>query len=211
MDFRDDVVERALRTGEHQGLLEDYFGPENYAELRSCSREVAARGVRGGPKVLILPGIMGSKIGIRRKLPLIDNVYWFDPFDIAAGHLTRLALGAGPSRFQALGVILLAYLRIKLKLDASGYDADFYPFDWRQSIARLGNDLRETAQGAGWQGGPGGSQHGRPRRSQRHRPGREVPPADHAGNPELRIFRAGDGAPRYLSGGAQGRGVRPIS
>ena len=92
---------------------------------------------------------MGSKIGIRRKLQLIDNVYWFDPFDIAAGHLTRLALGAGPSRFQALGVILLAYLRIKLKLDASGYDADFYPFDWRQSIARLGNDFAKRLKELG--------------------------------------------------------------
>jgi CHAT domain-containing protein len=92
---------------------------------------------------------MGSKIGIRRKLQLIDDVYWFDPLDIAAGRVTQLALGAGASRFGAVGVILLAYLRIKLKLEASGYDADFYPFDWRQSIARLGNDLAKRLKELG--------------------------------------------------------------
>jgi pimeloyl-ACP methyl ester carboxylesterase len=140
-ELRDDVVERALRTGEHQGLLEDYFGPEQYAELRQLSREVTARGVRGGPKVLILPGIMGSKIGLPHPIQLLDDVIWFDPVDIATGKLTRLALGGSASRFGAVGVILLAYLRLKLRLVASGYDAEFYPYDWRQSIAALGGGL----------------------------------------------------------------------
>ena len=56
-------LERALLTGESQGLLEDYFGPENYKHLRDLSRDAATRSVRGGPRVLILPGIMGSGCG----------------------------------------------------------------------------------------------------------------------------------------------------
>jgi pimeloyl-ACP methyl ester carboxylesterase len=140
-ELRDDAVERALRTGEHEGLLEDYFGPENYAELRQLSRDVAARGVRGGPRVLILPGIMGSKIGKRRMLGLFDDVYWFDPVDIGVGRLTELALGPSGSKFVAVGVMLIAYLKLKLRLRAAGYNADFYPYDWRLSIPELGRQL----------------------------------------------------------------------
>ena len=139
--LRDDAVERALRTGEQQGLLEDYFGSDNYAELRQLSKDVAARGRRGGPKVLILPGIMGSTIGRRGSVGLFDDVYWFDPIDIAAGRLTDLALTGTASKFSALGVILFAYLKLKLRLQAAGYDAEFYPFDWRMSIAELGKQL----------------------------------------------------------------------
>lgn len=85
-------IERALRTGEHAGLLEDYFGPEQYAELRELARDASTRAVRGGDKVLILPGIMGSKIGRRGAIGLFDDVYWFDPIDVARGRLADLAL-----------------------------------------------------------------------------------------------------------------------
>ena len=49
--------------------------------------------------------------------------------------------GPGPPRHKALGVILFSYLRIKLALKLAGYDADFHPFDWRQSIDGQGQDL----------------------------------------------------------------------
>ena len=140
-ELTNEHIEAALQTGEHAGLLEDYFGPQEYAELRQLSREAAARTVRGGPKVLILPGIMGSKIGRRRRIGLFDDVYWFDPIDIAAGRLTQLALPGAGTRFEALGVMLIAYLKLKLRLQIGGYDAEFHAYDWRQSIAELGTDL----------------------------------------------------------------------
>ena len=114
-ELRDDAVEMALQTGEYDGLLQDYFGPAEYEELRQLARESAARATRGGPKVLILPGIMGSKIGIPNRIGFFDDVYWIDPVDIAAGRLRDLAL---PSRrkFEAVGVVLLAYLKLKLRL-----------------------------------------------------------------------------------------------
>ena len=74
-ELQNDAVEQALQTGEHAGLLEDYFGSDGYAELRQLSREAASRSVRGGPRVIILPGIMGSEIGTRRALPPFNDVY----------------------------------------------------------------------------------------------------------------------------------------
>jgi hypothetical protein len=112
--------ESALRTGEYQGLLEDYFGADNYAELRQLSREAAARGVRGGPKVFILPGIMGSTIGTPRFIGLFHDLYWFDPVDIAAGRLSQLALSGAANRFVAVGVMLITYLRLRLATQYHG-------------------------------------------------------------------------------------------
>src|SRR5690349_468263 len=63
VELPDTTVEEALRTGENQALLEDLFGTAGYAELRGLAREAAARSVRGGERVLIVPGIMGSKLG----------------------------------------------------------------------------------------------------------------------------------------------------
>jgi pimeloyl-ACP methyl ester carboxylesterase len=141
-EMRDDVVETSLQTGEYDGLLQDYFGPGEYEELRQLARDAAARSTRGGPRVLILPGIMGSKIGIPNRLGFFDDVYWIDPIDIVAGRLRDLALPS-KKKFQAVGVVLLAYLKLKLRLKRAGYDADFHPFDWRQDIAELGRQLAD--------------------------------------------------------------------
>jgi CHAT domain-containing protein len=149
-DLADEEVEVALQTGEHAGLLEDYFGAAQYAELRQLARNAEVASTRGGPRVLILPGIMGSKLGVRRKGRLFDDVYWIDPIDIRRGRLRELALDPPGSRsLTALGVVLLAYLRLKLRLRTAGYDAKFYPFDWRQGITELGAELKRELDKAG--------------------------------------------------------------
>jgi pimeloyl-ACP methyl ester carboxylesterase len=135
-----DKIESALANGEHADLLQRYFGEREYAELQGLARDANARAVRGGPRVLILPGIMGSTLGSKGRL-FIDDVIWVDPIDIASGHLTTLSLIPGPVRHTALGVILFVYLRMKLFLKLDGFDAEFHPFDWRQSIESLGNEL----------------------------------------------------------------------
>ena len=53
---------------------------------------------------------MGSRIGTRGVL--LDDVLWVDIVEIAAGHLTRLALPGG-SKLIALGAILLNALKLK--------------------------------------------------------------------------------------------------
>jgi len=137
----DDQIEQALRSGESRGALEDYFGPQEYAELRDLARDAATRSVRGGPRVLILPGIMGSTLG--RRLSLREEILWLNPVEIALGRLYELTL-KGASRYRAVGVIVLAYLKLKLRLRIAGFDATFYPFDWRLSINILGDRLART-------------------------------------------------------------------
>ena len=137
----DEAIERALRSGESRGMFEDYFGPAQYAELRDLARDAATRSARGGPRVLILPGIMGSTLG-RRGL-LLENLLWLDPAEIALGRLTELRL-KGATAYHAVGVILLAYLKLQLRLRIAGFDATFHPFDWRLGLDVLGDRLADA-------------------------------------------------------------------
>jgi pimeloyl-ACP methyl ester carboxylesterase len=140
IELKDEFVEQALASGEHAGLLEDYFGPAQYAELKRLAQEAGLRRARTGERVLILPGIMGSKLG-HAGSGLFDDVIWADPISIALGRLGELALNGGRSKIEALGVILFAYLKLKLKLKIAGHDADFFPYDWRLSLTDLGKKL----------------------------------------------------------------------
>lgn len=133
-----EAIEQALSSGEYQGLLIDYFGEAEYEELFTLARSAQARGTRGGTRVLVLPGIMGSKLG--RKRALFDDVIWIDPIDIVRGKLSSLKL-PDAGRVQPLGVILLAYLKLKLRLRIAGFDASFHPFDWRKDITGQGKLL----------------------------------------------------------------------
>ena len=140
-----DELERALLTGESPGLLEDYFGPDNYSQLRDLARDASTRPVRGGPRVLILPGIMGSTLA--KKGPLgIEDILWINPVEIALGKLTSLKLNGAASPYHAAGAILFAYLKLKLRLRINGFDADFFPYDWRRSLEDLGADLANKIQ-----------------------------------------------------------------
>ena len=121
-------------------MLEDYFGPASYAELRQLAQEAAVRGKRGGDRVLILPGIMGSKLGYHGSL-LFDDVIWANPVAIAFGRLSELRLGGKRIGVDALGVLLFAYLKLKLKLQIADHDAEFFPYDWRISLLQLGKKL----------------------------------------------------------------------
>jgi len=135
----DAEVENRLLARHADPELDAVFGAAAHAELRALAR--LARGQRGGKRVLILPGIMGSTLGLRRQSGR-DDVKWFDPVEIAMGGLARLALPSS-RRIEALGVLLYVYLRLKLSLRAAGFDADFHPYDWRHSIAEAGRRLAE--------------------------------------------------------------------
>jgi CHAT domain-containing protein/pimeloyl-ACP methyl ester carboxylesterase len=139
-NLTNDALEQKLITGESRGVLEDYFGPDGYAELRDLARDAATRSVRGGARVLILPGIMGSTLA-RKRLEIFDDVLWVNPVEIALGKLFDLKLNGAASPYSASGVILLAYLKLKLRLKVGGFNADFFPFDWRNSLTQLGTGL----------------------------------------------------------------------
>ncbi len=136
-------VEKALLAGTQVAALETYFGEEAYAELQSLARQAASRGVRGGPRVLVIPGTMGTKLGVLGGgLFGMSDVFWLDPCDIALGNLPRLSLRDGEQAVTAMEPILLFYLRLKLRLRAAGFDAEFWGYDWRHSIADSATRLR---------------------------------------------------------------------
>jgi len=136
--LHDEEVERLLATGERRAELTSLFGDQGYRELSALARRAAARRRADGPRVYVLPGLMGSRIGSRGLL--LDDVLWVDLIEIAAGHLTRLALPAG-SRLVALGAMLLNTLKLKLSLRIAGFDAQLHPYDWRASVSELADVL----------------------------------------------------------------------
>ncbi len=93
-----------------------------------------------GKRAYLLPGIMGSRLGVPARGRAPEQVIWIDPLTIERGRLADLALPAR-RRMQPLGVQLFKYLKLKLALEIAGYRVDFHAFDWRLSIDVLGRQL----------------------------------------------------------------------
>jgi pimeloyl-ACP methyl ester carboxylesterase len=136
--LHDEDIERLLARGERRAELAAIFGPRGHRELSSLAMRAAETRLRSGPVVYVLPGLMGSRIGTRGRL--LDDVLWLDPVEIAAGHLTRLALPRG-SRLSALGAMLLNVLKLKLSLRIAGFDARLHAYDWRLGVEPLAAEL----------------------------------------------------------------------
>jgi CHAT domain-containing protein/pimeloyl-ACP methyl ester carboxylesterase len=139
-----DEIERRLAEGEIDAELEVYFGPQ-LPELRQLARDArattrAARGPR--PKALVLPGIMGSTLGFKRALGLFHDTVWLDPLDTLFGRLGLLTIPSTKKKIIALDPFPLVYLGLRLALKSEGFDADYFPFDWRLSLGELGAALK---------------------------------------------------------------------
>ncbi len=144
--FSDVDVEQLLVSGEHRRELVDYFGADEYRDLARLARQ-AARAPNKEPDlhVIIVPGIMGSQLGLARTPPLPNDVLWVDPIDISIGRLESLRLPAA-ARIVSLGVVLYSYLRLKLQLRAAGFSVSFHDYDWRLGIDELGRAFAERLQ-----------------------------------------------------------------
>jgi pimeloyl-ACP methyl ester carboxylesterase len=150
----DEEVLDALATGRQAQSLREYFGAPAYAELSV----LAALGKRTkkprGPRVLILPGIMGSKLGLpmreaagkRRRRP--SEVLWIDPLQIAAGRLTALTLPSDKP-LEPMGVLLFSYAKLRLRLQIAGCDVSFHSYDWRLGLDELGATLAARIEADG--------------------------------------------------------------
>jgi pimeloyl-ACP methyl ester carboxylesterase len=143
LSWSDREVEQLLATGLHRRELVSYFGESEYRELARLARAARRTPTRtDAPRVIIVPGIMGSQLGLQRVSPLPHDILWLDPTDIAAGRLQRLKPAPGDG-VVALGVVLYTYLRLKLHLQAAGFDAVFHDYDWRLGVDVLGEALAE--------------------------------------------------------------------
>ncbi len=133
----DTQIEDLLATGEQQRELIAYFGTQEYRELATLARKAARVSTETAPLVFVVPGIMGSQLGLLRQAPLPNDVLWLDPIDIEVGRLSALRLpDAAP--IVSLGAVLYSYLRLKLHLRAAGFAAVFHDYDWRLGIDELG-------------------------------------------------------------------------
>ena len=132
-------IERLLRTGEQAELLASYFGDAEYRGLCQLARKVARNATPSGQRVLLIPGFLGSTLGIRGGR--FGDAIWFNPLAILDGELLRLAQGTAADAVEALDVIPLLYTRLKLQLQASGFNVAYHHYDWRRSLEFLGRQL----------------------------------------------------------------------
>ena len=135
------AIERWLASGRHAAELGAYFGALEYRQLAALARRAArARPSRRAPRVILVPGIMGSQLGLKRPAPLPPDVLWIDPIDIERGRLSALQL-PGSAPVVPLGVVLFSYLRLKLQLRAHGIAVECHAYDWRRPVVELGSEL----------------------------------------------------------------------
>jgi len=146
--WSDTQIERWLARGEQRGELSAYFGAAEHRVLATLARRAqAARLTDATRTVLIVPGIMGSQLGLRRAAPLPDDIVWLDPIDIHLGRLALLRI-PGPAAIVPLGVVLYSYLRLKLYLRSQGLAVEFHDYDWRLPVLESGRTLAERLRAA---------------------------------------------------------------
>lgn len=127
-----------LIRGEQRPELAAYFGQTEYLELVRLARQAERVGVKESqPHVLVVPGILGSQLGIARARPLPNDVLWLDPIDIQVGRLALLDLDAG-APIIPLGVVLYSHLKLRLRLRAAGFAVTMHDYDWRLGIEESG-------------------------------------------------------------------------
>lgn len=146
--WSDTQIERWLARGERRRELSAYFGAAEHRVLAALARRAqAARVTDRSHTVLIVPGIMGSQLGLRRAAPLPDDIVWLDPIDIQLGRLALLRMPWGAA-VVPLGVVLYSYLRLKLYLRSQGLAVEFHDYDWRLPVLESGRALAERLRAA---------------------------------------------------------------
>jgi hypothetical protein len=142
MAMPEETLISLLAAREPNPALVEYFGAGLHAELASLARATRRRRGAPGRRVYVLPGTMGSQLGLVRGKAKPDDILWLDPIDIAFGRLKELRLNQA-SRVVALGAMNYTYLKMTLALRKAGYDAVLLDYDWRRDVATLGQRLAE--------------------------------------------------------------------
>ncbi|AIL61232.1 DUF7379 domain-containing protein [Pseudomonas alkylphenolica] len=88
--------------------------------------------------VFIVPGIMGSSLGID------SNTLWLDPLELALKGLGSIAIEV--PNVTSKGLIELAYGKLHTYLEATHYKVIDYHYDWRKPLQQLGSELAQALQ-----------------------------------------------------------------
>ncbi|MGH8169918.1 MAG: lipase family alpha/beta hydrolase [Steroidobacteraceae bacterium] len=141
--WSDVEIEGMLVSGEHRQELAAYFGETEYLELVRLARKAERVAVKEAyPHVFVIPGILGSQLGIARRPPLPNDVVWLDPIDIQVGRLKVLGLDSG-TPIVPLGVVLYSHLKLRLHLRAAGFAVTLHDYDWRLGIEESAESFAE--------------------------------------------------------------------
>ncbi len=103
--------------------------------IRTASRSTRTGDVSTRPVVVVLPGIMGSHLWVRRS----DRV-WFDFPDLLLGGLRKI--GYGEKSVEAERLFDAAYADLCRHL-ARTHEVEPYPYDWRLPLDQLADALAE--------------------------------------------------------------------
>jgi pimeloyl-ACP methyl ester carboxylesterase len=133
------AIEQLLATGQRRREVIAYLGEHEYQSLKPMAAAAASTPAHRNHCVFIVPGIMGSQLGLPRQAPLPDNLLWVDPIDIQQGNLGLLAL-PGPE-IRSCGPVLYNYLALKFALQIAGFTVRFFDYDWRRDLQELGIQL----------------------------------------------------------------------
>ena len=150
MRLDDAQLSALLASGRSRRALQAVFGRQDYQLLAQLAQRAAGARVRRPAPVYLLPGIMGTQLGLARAAPEAADLLWIDPQDIIAGRLTRLQLrtpeliagtAAQAAELITLGAIPYTYLALQLRLQAAGYHVVMHQYDWRLSLKVLAADF----------------------------------------------------------------------
>src|ERR1700719_3967890 len=95
LEWSDAQIEAMLASGEYVRELSAYFGVAEQRALAALARRARVTAADASLKVLVVPGIMGSQLGLKRAAPLPHDIVWLDPIDIQLGRLALLRLPGG--------------------------------------------------------------------------------------------------------------------
>lgn len=140
MVWPDGALESALSQDTRRRDVIAYLGEAEYATLAPLAR-AAAHATRDPERVVhLLPGLMGSQLGLRRGPDEPPDLLWADPQDFQRGRLSDLALEAGLP-IVPLGAMPYTYLALKLRLEIAGFTVRWADYDWRRSVQDSGAAL----------------------------------------------------------------------
>lgn len=138
------AIEQLLATGQRRREVIAYLGEDEYHLLQPLAIAAASTPPYRNHCIFIVPGIMGSQLGLPRSPPLPDNLLWIDPIDFQHGRLGLLAL-PGPE-IRSCGPVLYSYLALKFALQIAGYAVRYFDYDWRRDVQELGARLATRIQ-----------------------------------------------------------------
>ena len=134
--WSDGELEQALSSGTRRRDVLAYLGESEYATLAPLARSAALATRDPAYCVHLIPGIMGSQLGLTRDAGQPPDLLWVDPVDMQRGRIDELAIDN--DRIVSLGASPYSYLALKLRLEAAGFTVRWADYDWRRGVEVAG-------------------------------------------------------------------------